>query len=82
MARQQALQLGWDPDGVGWGVTSRLCVVLQLGPQHQPWAYSVGLLQEPCEQGGDADAGGPGNVLTGEPDLGIWVWGLFWFPCP
>lgn len=48
-------------------VTSSFCILfLQLEPQHQPWAYSGGLLQEPCEQGGDADAGGPGNVLIWE----------------
>lgn len=51
----------------GWGVTSSFCIFLQLEPQHQPWAYSGGLFQESCEQGGDADAGGPGNVLIGEP---------------
>lgn len=33
-----------------------------LEPQHQPWAYSGGLLHKPCDGGCDADAGGPGQV--------------------
>lgn len=65
-----------------WGVTSSLWIFfLQLESQHRPWAYSGGLLQEPCEQGGDADAGGTGNVLiggTGISGLGVGPCGLFW----
>lgn len=56
----------WPAGHCRWGVTSSFCIFLQLEPQHQPWTYSVGLLQEPCEQGGVAHAGGPGNLLIGE----------------
>lgn len=52
-----------DQAGV-WSAAS--AIFLQLEPQHQPRAYSVGLLQEPCDGGRDADAGRPGNVLHGE----------------
>lgn len=63
-----------------WGVTTNLCIFLQPEPQHQPWAYSGGLLQEPREQGGDADAGGPGNVLIGELRSLFWMWGACGLP--
>lgn len=43
-------------------VSAASAIFLQLEPQHQPWPYSVGLLQESCDGGCDADAGGPGQV--------------------
>lgn len=46
--------------GVWWAASA---IFLQLEPQHQPWAYSGGLLQEPGDGDCDADAGGRGNVL-------------------
>jgi hypothetical protein len=59
--------------GAGWGDLGcgqqRVSIFLQLDPQHQPWTDSGGLLQEPCDRGRDADAGGPGNDLSGELDL-------------
>lgn len=82
VARQQSLPPGCGTERVGLGVANIFCIFLQLEPQHQPWAYSGGLLQEPCEQGGDADAGGPGNVLIGELGSLVWVWGVFWVPGP
>ena len=49
-----------EQSGVWWAASA---IFLQLEPQHQPWAYSGGLLQEPGDRDCDADAGGPGNVM-------------------
>lgn len=71
---------GCGTERVGLGVASSFCIFLQLEPQHQPWEYFGGLLQEPGEQGGDGDAGGPGNVLIAELcsglDVGAWGGGV------